>query len=525
MVQEIVLDGLMAGLYLFAGAWQLYLTFADKLPMSQFYLNYGDGPGTQFLCPTDTYDDTIHCRLWQTQLVGCLACGVVFALITLIWIILFRRRPLAFKDLPESLKENEAITSPRMEEAAKKEAQQEREQEIAAIAAEAERRAALARPKPQTRPTHPYQQQQHQHQQYPVSHPANTTYLHHQNSGSYLNQGYSARESPLPQSNYSNDDNDNYYNSNYAQQQAAYEMVPTNQSGYGNHTGAIPAAIGSNVDSNNNRYYPVSAPGTSQIQHANYTNDYAYGQHNTEETHEDLSSQEVEAHLAYANQLREQQLYHEQMAEALQKQKQQKAMRMQQQQQFYDDGGLPPHSGSTANLYSNSSKPPISNGSTNIVAGGNSSSFVGPSTMAAAPLSRPSSDFAPASFGQNNVTSYSQQNRLMTPGSTRIAGSPQLYDDTATIPDSQYSYDRYRAEVLGDLRPQPSRSATAPGAPQDLSADSETSSYHDYKVQVSSPLADQHRASVVSSSNGTSVLQSNQGYMPPPPTKSRTMWS
>jgi len=109
---------------------------------------------------------------------------------------------LAFKDLPESLKDDEMITSPRMEEATKRDEQRERQEEIAAIAAEAERRAALSRVKPQTRSTLPYQQQTHhqqqqrqnhpyqQQQQYPVSRIGGPGQLQHQNSASYLNQGY-----------------------------------------------------------------------------------------------------------------------------------------------------------------------------------------------------------------------------------------------------------------------------------------------------------------------------------------------
>ncbi|KAF9908251.1 hypothetical protein EC991_010091 [Linnemannia zychae] len=563
MVQEIVLDGLMAGLYLFAGAWQLYLTFANELPMSHFYISEGEGDQTQFLCPTNDYDNTVHCRLWQTQLVGCVTNGVVFAIITLAWIVLFRRRPLAFKDLPESLKDSEMITSPRMEESSKLEQEQDREEEIAAIAAEAERRAALTRPKPQGRPTHPYQQQQ-QHQQYPVSRVAapSNNHLPHQNSSSYLNQGYNTRESPQPPRKYSTDESDSYYNSNYAQQQA-YEMTPTvTQHGYGRHVAAVPAATpglgGARVgtplgnpysedplayagaNANNNGYYPVVTPGTSQVQHTGYNTEYAHGQFSPDETFDDPSSQEAQAHLAYANQLREQQLYHEQMAEAIQKQKQQKALQQQQQQQFYSDGGLPPHSGSTANFYPtplqhSSSMPPISNGSTNIVAGGNATSpLTGPSAMSAAPISRSNDDFTPSPYGRTSASNVNISG-MATPASisgSRIAGSPQLYDDTATIPDSQYSYDRYRAEVLGDLRPSQSRSATAPistpGAPQDTTPRSDNSSYHDYKVQVSSPVTDQGRVSTSSNNGGvgsSSQPQRNQGYVPPPPNKSKTMWS
>ncbi|KAG0289104.1 hypothetical protein BGZ96_007245 [Linnemannia gamsii] len=555
MVQEILLNGLMAGLFGFAGAWQLYLTFSGNLDMNMFYLGSG-GAQQGFLCPTDNHDNTVHCRLWQTQLIGCLACAAVFAIVALVWTVLFRRRPLAFKDLPDSLKENEMITSPRMEEAAKREEEQDRQEEIAAIAAEAEKRAALSRVKPQTRPTHPYQQ--NTHQQYPVSRTAAPApaHLQHQNSASYLNQGYDSRESPLPQSNYSNDDGDTYYNGNYAQQQQAYEMNNTNQHGYGRHGGAVstpgpgvgaravtphgnpyaedPLALaganpGFNNNSNNNTgYYPVATPGTSQLQHTaayNNNNEYAYGHFTPGETFDDPSSQEAQAHLAYANQLREQQLYHEQMAEALQKQKQQKVVK---QQQEYEDRGVP-HSGSTANFFPkplshNSSMPPISNGSTNIVAGGNSTSAV-----TAAPLSRRSGDFGAAAAYTRppNTSSNLQHSGLVTPGSnisgTRIAGSPQLYDDTATIPDSQYSYDRYRAEVLGDLRPPNTRAATMPGAPQDHSPATEHAAYHDYKVQVTSPVADPSRVST-SSSSGAGSYSQTQGYVPPP-TKSRTMWS
>ncbi|KAG0368386.1 hypothetical protein BGX24_002849 [Mortierella sp. AD032] len=560
MVQEIVLDGLMTGLYLFAGAWQLYLTFANQLP-------------TQFLCPTDNYDNTVHCRLWQTQLVGCVTNGAVFAIITLVWTALFRRRPLAFKDLPETLKDSEMITSPRMEESSKREQEQDRQEEIAAIAAEAERRAALARPKPkpQTRPTHPYQQQQQQQrQQYPVSRVTAPTHLQHQNSASYLNQGnqgYETRESPLPQSNYSNDDSDNYYNSNYAHQQA-YEMTPTSpHGGYGRHGGAVPATApvinarvgtplgnpysedplslaGANVN-NSNGYYPVATPGTSQVQHAQhagYNNEYAYGQFTPDETFDDPSSQEAQAHLIYANQLREQQLYHEQMAEALQRKKQQKGL-MQQRSSFYNDSVGPYPSDSTSNFaqVQNTSGmqpisiPPTSYGSTTIVTGGDSTSAaLGSSAMTAKPISRPNSGFVPAPYGRTN-TSNINISGMVSPasiGGSRIAGSPQLYnDETETIPDSQYSYDRYRAEVLGDLRTVPSRSATAPistpGAPQELTPRSENSGYHDYKVQVSSPVADQGRNSTSSSNGGvgsSSQPQRNQGYVPPP-NKSRTMWS
>lgn len=287
--------------------------------------------------------------------------------------------------------------------------------------------------------------------------------------------------------------------------------------------------LNNTVTNNNTGYYPVTTPGTSQMQHTAAYNDntnnneYAYGQFTPGETFDDPTSQEAQAHLAYANQLREQQLYHEQMAEALQKQKQQRAVK--QQQQSYDESGVP-HSGSTANFYPkpishSSSMPPVSNGSTNIVAGGNSTSAV-----TAAPLPRRSGDFASAGAYTRppNTSSSLQHSEMMSPGGsnnsgTRIVGSPQLYDDTATIPDSQYSYDRYRAEVLGDLRPPNSRAASAPGAPQE----SLRTEYHDYKVQVSSPVADPNRVST-SSSNGAGSRTQNQGYVPPP-TKSRTMWS
>lgn len=334
-------------------------------------------------------------------------------------------------------------------------------------------------------------------------------------------------------------------------------MSNTNQFGYGRLGGATPAAgpgltartgspvgnpyaedplahtgmnagLNNTVTNNNTGYYPVAAPGTSQMQHtAPYndntnTNDYAYGHFTPGETFDDPTSQEAQAHLAYANQLREQQLYHEQMAEALQKQTLQRAAK--QQKQSYDESGVP-HSGSTANFYPkpishSSSMPPVSNGSTNIVAGGNSSSAV-----TAAPLSRRSGDFASAGAYTRppNTSSSLQHSGMITPGGSnvsgsRITGSPQLYDDTATIPDSQYSYDRYRAEVLGDLRPSNSRSATAPGAPQE----SPGTEYHDYKVQVSSPVADPRVS--ISSSNGAGSRTQNQGYVPPP-TKSKTMWS
>lgn len=179
-VQECVLNGLFAVLYLFAAAWQFYQTFANASP-------------TEFLCSTDGFDMEMHCRLWQTQLVGCAACGGLFLIVAIIWVWLFRQRPMILKDLPEDfITSSPTLTSAR----AKEDANRREKEEAEAIATEAERRRVLHRQQqqqiqqqqqmqrqiPQSRPTNPYNQNQYPQQQ-------QNHMVQHQGSSNYLNQG------------------------------------------------------------------------------------------------------------------------------------------------------------------------------------------------------------------------------------------------------------------------------------------------------------------------------------------------
>lgn len=181
-VQECVLNGLFAVLYLFAAAWQFYYIFAQQSP-------------SEFLCSTDGFDMELHCRLWQSQVVGCAACGALFLLVTLVWVWLFRQRPMVLKDLAEDyITSSPTLTSAR----AKEDANRREKEEAEAIAAEAERRRVLHRQQqqqmqqqhqvrqiPQSRPTNAYQNQnQGQYPQQQQNH-----MVQHQGSSNYLNQG------------------------------------------------------------------------------------------------------------------------------------------------------------------------------------------------------------------------------------------------------------------------------------------------------------------------------------------------
>ncbi|KAF9309555.1 hypothetical protein BG003_009621 [Podila horticola] len=496
-VQECVLNGLLAVLYLFAAAWQFYQTFAQQLP-------------TVFLCSTDGFDMELHCRLWQAQLVGCAACGVLFLLVTLIWVWLFRQRPMVLKDLPDDfITSSPTLTSAR----AKEDANRREKEEAEAIAAEAERRRVLHRQQQQK------MQQQQQMRQIPISRPTNAYQnqnqgqypqqqnhmVQHQGSSNYLNQGRQQtypRVLPQAPGSYAADSHDGtYYNEHYAghgqqqqqqQQHYPYQITPNSTAGY--HNG-----------SNANMLYTeepatyVETPATTDAQHGQY--EYAYGNFDPAETFDDPTSREAQAHLAYANQLREQQIYHQNMAEVLQKQQQQKMMKS--QDSF--SNMLPP----------NSKEQPPSSGST--------VNFPMP-LQHSATMPLPSSSTVSISKPANNVSSRLDQGAvtgMVTPGesvspggtprplaSPQYRGSPQLYPGDQS---SVYSDDRYKTELLAEVRREKERQGMSP----DL-----TSDYYDYKVSVA--------GSEYGGPSSTTAQASTPsgGYVPPPPPgRSQTMWS
>ncbi|KAG0198548.1 hypothetical protein BGX28_007997 [Mortierella sp. GBA30] len=535
-VQECLLNAIFAVVFLFAAAWQFYQSFANQDP-------------NEFVCSTPSYDEMIHCRLWQAQLVGCAVCGIMFFLSTILWIILFRQRPLVIKDLPDDLITNSPTTQTSVTE--REDAAQRERDEVAAIAAEAERRRVqqrqqqqqmqqlqMQRPAPITRPTHPYQQQQQQNP-YQNNHMVAPGQLQHQGSSGYINPGpaqqhqqpyfdqqqyQQPRIQPQTQPSYSsgNVNNDVYYNGSYGlqNQRPSYELTaPTTSAGYHQHQ--HPGAIGATAP-------PLAAPGYTEepgtyeapvtSNAGQYTNgaytDYAYGQFNPAETFEDPTSKEAQAHLAYANQLREQQLYHQNMAEVLQKQQQQKMQKQQQQQQQQpldrDNDPNLPSSGSTASFYPKPPQhsatmpalgPPSSSASVAATAG--TSSRGGASTGAAG-----GEHAYMAATSQNNVGTG-----MITPGSTSSTGrpapspkyknSPQLYHSDEVT--SHYSDDRYKAELLGEVRKV--RQEGQRSNPEGLGEE-----YEDYKVQVPSPRNESSRPNSAT-------------YVPPPPSKARTMWS
>ncbi|KAF9991688.1 hypothetical protein BGZ65_000235, partial [Modicella reniformis] len=134
-------------------------------------------------------------------------------------------------------------------------------------------------------------------------------------------------------------------------------MIPTTGVGYQHQPPAplITPTVGNGYTEEPTGY--IETPGTtSYATYGSYAAaPYAYGNFNPTETFNDPTSQEAQAHLAYANQLREQQLYHQNMAEVLQKQQQQKVLKQQQlqqqQRQQQREDSRPPVSGSTVDFY------------------------------------------------------------------------------------------------------------------------------------------------------------------------------
>ncbi|KAF9191670.1 hypothetical protein BGZ51_006889 [Haplosporangium sp. Z 767] len=411
----------------------------------------------------------------MSQLVGCAVCGVMFTLSTILWVILFRQRPLVFKDLPE-----EMITSsptPVASTLAREDAIQREREEAAAIAAEAERRniqhrqqqqqQQMQRPVPVSvpvsRPTYPYQQQQPsmQHSQSFVNnHMVALQPLQSQNSSGYLNQGYQQQsyytqpqqqqqQQPSQQHAYTNAETDAYYSNNYASYnpRASYDRAP-NTPQFQHHGATAPLMTASGYTEEPGSY--VDPPGTSNMQYADYA-DYAYGQFNPAETFEDPTSQEAQAHLEYANQLREQQLYHQNMAEVLQKQQE---LKMQKKQLGHDGSNPPPSSGSTASFYP---QPPQRSG-----------------TLPRLPFA-PDSSASAGTYGTG--TTQNMNTGMMTAGGStasdnmRQVSSPQQYPDNVTVAESHCSDDRYKAELLGEVRKARQESRE---------------SYDNYKVQVGS---------------------------------------
>ncbi|KAG0052150.1 hypothetical protein BGZ83_002923 [Gryganskiella cystojenkinii] len=538
-VQECVFNGILAVLFAFGGAWQLYQTFANEMPLP-------------FLCDTSSYDNQVRCRLWQTEVVGCCVSALLYFLMTIFCVVLFRSRPLHLKDLPEdfTLHTPSDVTS----SLAKQDAdQRERDRKEA----EAEHRAMQDRQQqqqrqfsqrpiaPQQRPSNPYMlqqspsqhQMQHQQQNPPIA--PGPGQLRHQGSG------YNMSQDPYRQNTYA-EGGESYYNENYAHHQqlsnnASYDLSPAtsgysqqNLLGGGGRANSPLAAQGFTMEPLG---FTETSPAAANVPYGSY-GDYAYGNFNPAETFDDPTSQEAQAHLAYANQLREQQLYHQNMADVLTKQQQQKQqLRMQQQRQQSktqmdgsDNQGYPPASGSTANFY-----PPPSQGS----------SIIPP--LPSAPLQRPPSANSLSATGGGSggsgsgtpassrpdlgytSTVLNSQSGMMTPGSNfssqRIQNSPQLYSDAITNTESVYSDDRHKENLLGDLRrgrgPQGRNSQGISGGgfgQGSLDDSEELESLHGYKVPISQygGEADRRRASQGLQSESR---HNSASYTPPPPSR------
>ncbi|KAK3805574.1 MAG: hypothetical protein J3Q66DRAFT_360319 [Benniella sp.] len=249
---------------------------------------------------------------------------------------------------------------------------------------------------------------------------------------------------------------------------------------------------------------------TSNATYGSYTPaPYAYGNFDPAETFEDPSSQEAMAHLAYAEQLREQQLYHQNMAEVLQRQQQQKMQRQRQQQQqqlqlqiqanLQRQESIPPISGSTVDFYPqvpvHTSSMPLSAGSTN----GPVSATTVTTANATVGTSARDTDYPFVSAPVQNMDSGTA-----TPRSRRsISGnSPQHYPDT--VAESVYSDDRHKDDLVNEIR----RARMENNATPDQGGGSR---YDDYKVQVPTDYTE--------GSNRDSLA-----YVPPP-TRSNTKWS
>ncbi|KAI9236116.1 MAG: hypothetical protein BYD32DRAFT_33170 [Podila humilis] len=238
----------------------------------------------------------------------------------------------------------------------------------------------------------------------------------------------------------------------------------------------------------------------SDGQHNHY--DYAYGNFDPAETFDDPTSREAQAHLAYANQLREQQLYHQNMAEVLQKQQQHKMMKSRDSFSNIlpvpNSNEQPPSSGSTVNF-----PMPVQHSST-------------------MPLPSSSTVSVPkhvnvSSRVDHGATGMVTPGDSVTPGGTpRPLGSPQEYRNSPQMytgdMSSVYSDDRYKNELLAEVRREKEKQQG--GVSPDLRSD-----YYDYKVSVA--------GSEYGGPSSTSAQASTpSGYVPPPPSgRSKTMWS
>ncbi|KAG0241049.1 hypothetical protein BGW41_006386 [Actinomortierella wolfii] len=448
-VQEIVLSLIFSAAYLFSAAWQ-------------FYHAYSDSSASGFLCSTDGRDELIDCRLWQAGLVGSAACGFAFLFIALLWTYLFRRRHNIPEDLPGDL--TPEITSDYV-----KEGNATSREEAAAIAAEAERRQKLHR-----------QQQQQDHRQMTlpsVGHtptpPANHGYPSRQNT-QFSQVPVYAQARPSHDSVQENYYNPAYYATTqpYQQPMAAYQHQQYTPTGYPN------AHYGGNMAYNGNTTpmtqdygrsgTPVNGVGLGQQQpYTEEPTSYfdASQYYGVQETGNPYSTSNValgyangvneggvQAHRDYANQLKQQQSYHENMAEALQRQAQSQR------------DGL--HSGSTAPAYP---PPPHSRSSIGVVSNlGNGGGLVSSKSGDTNYSGRQGTMPVHGSSSRTNMTPTDGIAGVMagdrsrtpsSPGSARPANSPQQYhpDDQSQsdVATSGYADDnRYRDELLEEIRRQ-----------------------------------------------------------------------
>ncbi|KAF9979153.1 hypothetical protein BGZ73_005321 [Actinomortierella ambigua] len=485
-LQEIVLSLFFSLAYLFSAAWQ-------------FYHAYKDSSGSGFLCSTDGQDELIDCRLWQAGLVGSATCGFAFLFIAILWTSLFRRRHNISEDLPGGLAPE--ITSDYVKEG--------NNEDAAAIAAEAERRQMLHRQK---------QQQDHRQMTLPnqghaPAPPANSIYPKRQST-----QYTQAPIHPQTRPSHDSAHQENYYNPNYygttqpfQPPMNAYQHQQFTPTGYPNAHYAGNYAYNGNTTPMTQDYGRNGTPvggqpyveepssyfnasqyyATPEGSHPYSTSNVAVGYvggggeggsvagagagagveggkmvggvvagGNLSTT--DIQAQ-AKAHREYADQLKQQQSYHENMAEALNRHAQSQR------------DGL--HSGSTAPLYP---APPHSRSSIGGIsavgggagggAGGIVSSKSGEFNFAASrqntmPLNQGGSrtnlsgvGAGDVGNGKGNGMGIEDRSRPSTPGSTRHVHSPQQYHSDGQN-QSEYSMgyaddNRYREELLEEIRRQ-----------------------------------------------------------------------
>ncbi|KAG0270170.1 hypothetical protein DFQ27_000089 [Actinomortierella ambigua] len=499
-LQEIVLSVLFSAAYLFSAAWQ-------------FYQAYKDSSASGFLCSTHGHDELVDCRLWQAGLVGSATCGFAFLFIAILWTCLFRRRHNISEDLPGDL--TPEITSEYVKEGNSGGSRED----AAAIAAEAERRQMLHRqkqqqdhrqmtlpslghtPTPPANPaiypksyynpnyyatTQPFQPPmtayQHPHQQFtPTGYPNahfGGNYAYNGNT-TPMTQDYGRSGTPVGGGGHPySEEPSSYFNASqyYATPEGTHPYSSSSNVAVGYGGGVGEGGGGGGIGGASGVGAAASTAGaaatTAALEAGVVGEGVQVGAGDGNLSTTDIHAQAL-AHREYANQLKQQQSYHENMAEALNR-------HAQSQRQ-----GL--NSGSTAPVYP---APPHSRGSLGGLsavggdngggAGGIVSSRSGDGNYTASrqstmPLNQGGglgqggsrtnlTAVGVSDAGNGNghggvgVGGINDRSRPSTPGSARPVHSPQQYhsgDPSRSEASLGYADDnRYREELLDEIRRQ-----------------------------------------------------------------------